>query len=102
MPLFTTTTCSIGDLFMIIERNINGKVEEIELTDDELFKAYKEQQLDFTIQDIVLEFGSQGYECKEISKLEDQLKEMAEEVLDNLDYNVPYNNQIEYVVERFV
>ena len=76
---------------MKIKRNILGKEEEFELTPDELYAAYREQEFKFdksTIEDYFFAFDDKEIEDEygmTRKKLEEKFDDMAYEMRRNID-----------------
>jgi len=85
---------------MMIGRTISGEKKYFTLSDEELFEAYKEQELSFAVHDVELELGSQGHNYEEFTK--NEIKVMAEDLIDVIDCNIPYNDQLENIVNNFI
>jgi hypothetical protein len=68
---------------MKINRTINGKSVDIELTPAELFKAYVEHQHLLDIEDVVSTFYSLGFNPENLS--EDEIGEIASIHRENLN-----------------
>jgi len=84
----------------MIGRTISGEKKYFTLSDEELFEAYKEQELSFAVHDVELELGSQGHNYEEFTK--NEIKVMAEDLIDVIDCNIPYNDQLENIVNNFI
>ena len=89
---------------MKITRTINGEIIEIELTSEEMFKAYKEQEAQHLYDDIRYSMKNclDDDEYNRLIDNEDFIKCVAEDIQDRMDYrNVPFDDALEYAIENF-
>lgn len=89
---------------MKITRTINGKTIEIELTSEEIFKTYKEQEAQHLYDDI--RYSMKNYlDDDKYSRLidnEDFIKCVAEDIQDQMDYrNISFDDALKYAIENF-
>lgn len=70
---------------MKIEREINGKIEEIELTEDELYNAYDEQKFLFDKEDVEQQLAD-GYSDADLMEDYGLTRDEAEALLDDMAY----------------